>query len=208
MREFTDKKLVIASHNKGKIAEIKELFEPYGVEIVVRDDLPEPEENGSTFEENAAIKSDFFAKETGLPSLADDTGLVIPALGGEPGIHSARWAGENKDFTAAMDKIAEEIRKESYANGSPAHFVCVFSLTWPDGHKEQFRGEVHGYLTFPPRGERGFGYDPIFEPEGYGMTFGEMEPDAKHAISHRAEAFKLMIESCFPKKENDKSPSR
>lgn len=209
-RKFKEKKMVIASHNEGKVREIKKLFEPFGIEVVSGSEfnLPEPKETGKTFFENAAIKSDFFAKETGFVALSDDSGLVVPALDGAPGIYSARWAGPKKDFNIAMEKVAKEVRKVSYVNGEDAYFICALSLSWPDGHREQFEGEIHGHLTFPPRGDKGFGYDAMFEPEGYGMTFGEMEPDEKHSISHRANAFRKLIDACFQKKSNARTASR
>lgn len=208
-RKFTEKKLVIASHNEGKVREIRELLSSYDIEVIsgAEFNLPEPEETGKTFLENAAIKSDFFAKETNLPSLADDSGLVVPALGGAPGIFSARWAGEKRDFSVAIEKVKEELtNKGTLPRGQAAHFICALSLTWPDGHREQFEGRVEGSLTFPPRGKKGFGYDPIFEPEGYGMTFAEMEGDDKHSISHRADAFNQLVSACFPARNNEKSP--
>lgn len=180
--------LVVASHNKGKVREIEELLAPLGFEIkgAAELGLPEPEESGASFTENALIKARSAARVSGLPSLSDDSGLCVSALDGAPGIYSARWAGEGKDFRIAMKRVEDEM------NGNPdrrAFFVCVLAMALPGGHEETFEGRVYGTLTFPPRGERGFGYDPIFIPEGHRFTFGEMDPAAKHAMSHRAKAF-------------------
>lgn len=195
-RRFSDNKLVIASHNSGKIREIAELMAPFGVTVVSAGTLglAEPEETGTTFEANAQLKALEAAQGAGLPALADDSGLCVAALGGAPGIYSARWAGPTKDFGQAMRTIAEKLAGQ---DDRRATFVAVLALAWPDGHVETFRGEVHGTLTWPPRGTRGFGYDPIFVPEGRTETFGEMEPAAKHAISHRADAFRKLVDACF-----------
>jgi len=195
-RKFAGKKLVIASHNQGKVREIAELLRPFSVGVVSAGSLglPEPEETGTTFEANAELKAAASARASNLPALADDSGLCVVALGGAPGIHSARWAGPDKNFRAAMETI------ETKLAGQPdrrAFFVCALSLAWPDGHIETFRGEVHGTLVWPPRGNRGFGYDPVFLPDGGTQTFGEMEPAQKHAISHRAAAFRKLIDACF-----------
>lgn len=189
-------RLVIASHNPGKIREIAALVGPYGLDVVAARDLGlgEPEETGDTFEENAAIKAHAAAEGTGLPALADDSGLAVHALGGDPGIHSARWAGPDKDFRAAMERVERALGD---AVDRSAHFVCALALAWPDGHREAFRGEVHGRLVWPPRGDRGFGYDPVFVPDGHDLTFGEMDPEAKHAMSHRAEAFRRLVAACL-----------
>jgi XTP/dITP diphosphohydrolase len=197
-RAFTDKKLVIASHNPGKAREIADLLSPFGVEVVCAAalDLPEPVEDGDTFEANAAIKARAAAAASGRPALADDSGLVVEALGGEPGIHSARWAGPGKDFMAAMAQV--EAGLEGQANRR-AHFACVLALAWPDGHLETFEGRVDGSLVWPPRGEKGFGYDPIFLADGHDITFGEMEPAKKHTLSHRADAFRKLVAACFGK---------
>ncbi len=199
-RKFKENTLVIASHNQGKVREIRELLSGYNTKILSSSefDLSEPEETGSSFIENAEIKSRYTAKNTLYTSLSDDSGLVVPALDGAPGIYSARWAGADKDFNLAMKKLEEELLKKTGTNkGHKAYFVCALSLAWPDGHVENFEGYVYGTLTFPPRGNKGFGYDPIFIPDGYNMTFGEMEPEEKHNISHRAEAFKKLKDSCF-----------
>jgi XTP/dITP diphosphohydrolase len=200
-RRFADKKLVIASHNAGKVREIAELMEPFGIEVVSAGalGLPEPEEIGSTFEENAALKARAAASAAKLPALADDSGVVVPALGGDPGIYSARWAGPTKDFALAMRTVEDALTAKASAGVADrrAAFVAVLALAWPDDHVEMFRGEVHGGLVWPPRGNKGFGYDPMFVPDGYTLTFGEMDPAAKHAISHRARAFKQLVAACF-----------
>lgn len=198
-RKFDDKKLVVASHNAGKVREIRELLQPFGVEVLSSAELnlSEPVEDGNTFIANAEIKSTSATNESSLVSLADDSGLVVPALDGAPGIHSARYAfnpwKEERDFGYAMGKLNLELGNKDRR----AHFVCALSLAWPDGHVETFEGKVYGTLTWPVRGENGFGYDPMFVADGYTETFGEMQPDAKHAISHRADAFKKLIDACF-----------
>jgi XTP/dITP diphosphohydrolase len=195
-RRLAGDRLVIATHNAGKLREIAELMRPFKVEAVGAGalGLPEPEETGSTFEANAELKALAAATRANLPALADDSGVVVPALGGAPGIYSARWAGPEKDFMAAMRRIEEGLRGKADRSAS---FVAALTLAWPDGHCETFRGEIHGNLTWPPRGTRGFGYDPMFIPDGYDTTFGDMDPDAKHAISHRAVAFRKLIQACF-----------
>jgi XTP/dITP diphosphohydrolase len=189
-------RLVIASHNPGKLREIAELLAPFGIETVGAGalGLPEPDETGDSFEANAALKAHASAQGSGLPALADDSGLVVPALGGDPGIYSARWAGPGKDFALAMRKVEDGLA------GKPdrrAHFVAVLALAWPDGHCECFRGEAHGRLVWPPRGTRGFGYDPMFLHDGQSLTYGEMDPHAKHAMSHRAVAFAKLVSACL-----------
>ena len=195
-RRFTDGKLVVASHNPGKVREIGELLAPFSVEVVSAGDLnlPEPVEDGASFEANAAIKARAAARGSGLPALADDSGLAVHALGGEPGIHSARWGGPDKDFGLAMRKVNDAL---GGAADRTAHFVCNLALAWPDGHIEHFEGTVHGTLVWPPRGDKGFGYDPIFVPDGFDITFAEMDPAKKHAMSHRAEAFGQLVAACF-----------
>ena len=195
-RRFDGDRLVIASHNQGKLREIADLLRPFGVavESAAALSLPEPEETGDTFEANADLKSLAAATASGLPALADDSGVVVPALGGAPGIYSARWAGPGKDFMVAMRKVEDGLKGQ---DDRSAHFVAVLSLAWPDGHVEHFRGEVHGHLVWPPRGDRGFGYDPVFVPDGGRLTFGEMDPAEKHAISHRARAFAQLVDACF-----------
>ncbi len=188
-------RLVIASHNPGKIAEIGELLAPFGVETLAAASLalPEPEETGDSFEANARLKARLAAERSGLPALADDSGLVVPALGGAPGIYSARWAGPAKDFGAAMARVQRELGD----NDRRAVFVAALALAWPDGEVEIFRGEAPGRLIWPPRGTRGFGYDPMFVPDGGSLTFGEIEPAQKHRISHRARAFAKLVAACF-----------
>lgn len=195
-RRFAGERLVIASHNPGKVREIADLVRPYGAHVVSAGELglDEPDETGTTFAENAALKARAAAAASGLPALADDSGLVVPALGGDPGIYSARWAGPGKDFGAAMAKVEAALDGK---DDRRAHFACALAIAWPDGHAEIFEGEVHGALVWPPRGERGFGYDPIFLPDGRDLTFGEMDPDEKHRISHRARAFRLFVDACF-----------
>jgi XTP/dITP diphosphohydrolase len=194
-RRFAGGKLVIASHNPGKLVEITALLAPYRVETLgaAALGLAEPEETGSTFEANAALKAHAAAEATGLPTLADDSGLVVPALGGAPGIYSARWAGRSKDFSLAMARVHQELGDKDRI----ASFVSVLALTWPDGGEELFRGEVHGTLSWPPKGDNGFGYDPIFVPQDYTQTFGEMAPAEKYSIDHRARAFAKLVEACF-----------
>lgn len=188
-------RLVVASHNPGKVREIEALLAPHAIAAVgaAALGLPEPEETGASFEENAALKARAAAEASGLPALSDDSGLVVPALGGAPGIYSARWAGPEKDFRSAMKRVRRELGETDKA----AHFVAVLALAWPDGEVETFRGEVHGRLVWPPRGDSGFGYDPIFVPDGYDMTFGEMDPEEKHRISHRARAFEKLVKDRF-----------
>lgn len=188
--------LVIATHNPGKLAEMEDLLRPYGVKVVSAGalGLPEPEETGATFEANAALKARAAAMASGLPSLADDSGLVVPALDGAPGIYSARWAGEAKDFGPAMTRVERELGGKT---DHRAYFVAVLALAWPDGHIEMFRGEVHGNVVFPPRGTRGFGYDPIFLPTGKTETFGELAPEARMQISHRSVAFRQLVAACL-----------
>jgi XTP/dITP diphosphohydrolase len=197
-RRLTAGRLVVATHNPGKVVEIAELLQPYGIEPVAAGalGLPEPEETGATFRANAEIKARAAAIASGEPALADDSGLDVAALGGAPGIRSARWAGPDKDFRVAMKRVEEELA----AKGDPdrrARFVCALALCWPDGECAIFEGTVAGQLAFPPRGGRGFGYDPIFVPDGYDLTFGEMEPAAKHAMSHRAVAFRKFVDACL-----------
>ncbi len=188
--------LVVASHNAGKVREINDLLAPLNIAVhsAAELNLPEPEETGLTFEDNAALKARAAALGADMAALADDSGLVVPALNDAPGIYSARWAGEKKDFTAAMARIESELRAAGVEpSGATAYFVCVLALSDKQGNVQCFRGVVHGTLTFPPRGSHGFGYDPIFVAEGYDVTFGEMEPNQKHAISHRAKAFVQLI---------------
>ncbi|EMD82995.1 RdgB/HAM1 family non-canonical purine NTP pyrophosphatase [Pacificimonas flava] len=189
--------LVIASHNPGKVREIAELLGPYGVEPVSAGDLglPEPEETEDSFRGNAELKARAAALASGKPALADDSGLCVDALGGAPGIYSARWAGPDKDFGAAMQKVHDEMQQGSGTDA--AHFTCALSLAWPDNHIETFEGYVHGRIVWPPRGDRGFGYDPIFQRSGDDRTFGEIDPAKKHEISHRAAAFGQLVRACL-----------
>ena len=198
-RKLAPGKLVIASHNLGKVAEIKALLAPYGVEPVSAATLglPEPDETGTSFAANAELKARAAADLSGLPALADDSGLSVEALRGDPGIFSARWAGEAKDFGLAMRLVQQQLEAAGPEAGRDAHFVCALSICWPDGHIETFEGRIDGTLVWPPRGEHGFGYDPMFLPWGGEQTFGEMEPDAKHAISHRADAFRKLVVAVF-----------
>lgn len=207
-RKLEPGKLVVASHNKGKIREINELLGPYGFEVMsaAELDLPEPDETGVTFEENAEIKAVAAATAAGIPALADDSGFCVAALDGDPGIYSARWAGPDKDFAMAMRTIEEKL--QSLGASTPEQrrgsFVAVLCLAWPDGDKAFFRGEVEGDVVWPPRGTQGFGYDPVFQPDGHARTFGEMTSEEKHgwsgtgpALSHRARAFRLFAENCL-----------
>ena len=198
-RRFAGSRLVIASHNPGKTWEIATLLGPLGVEpqSAATLGLAEPEETGASFRANAELKARAAAASAGLPALADDSGLAVPALGGAPGIHSARWAGPDRDFGAAMRRVRRELAARGVADGAAAQFVCALALCWPDGHCATFEGTVEGVLVWPPRGSRGFGYDPMFQPHGQAQTFGEMEPMAKHAISHRAVAFRRLVAACF-----------
>jgi XTP/dITP diphosphohydrolase len=199
-RQITGR-LVIATHNKGKLAEMRDLLARYGVEAVPASELnlPEPEETGTTFAANARLKAEAAAHASGMPAFADDSGLVVDALDGAPGIYSARWAGEAKDFTMAMRRVADEVRdRGGWGEPGPlANFMCALCLAWPDGATQLFEGKVYGHLVWPPRGRNGFGYDPMFVADGHTLTFGEMEPDAKHAISHRARAFALFARACL-----------
>ena len=189
--------LVLATHNKGKLVEIADLVRPFGIEVIGAEEagLPEPEETGVTFIDNAELKARQAADLSGHPALADDSGLAVDALGGEPGIRSARWAEDasgNRDFARAMEKVEAALEAAGPDAGRDAHFVCALSLAWPDGRVESFEGRVNGTLVWPPRGQNGFGYDAMFQPIGHDLTFGEMEPAAKHAMSHRADAFRQL----------------
>lgn len=184
--------LVVASHNAGKVREIEALLAPFAIDVrsAAALGLPEPEETGQTFEENAALKARAAALGAHMAALADDSGIVVPALDGAPGIYSARWAGASKDFSQAMARVARELRASGKEpNGTAAYFVCVLALADAQGNVQCVRGEIHGTLTFPPRGEHGFGYDPMFIPHDRMETFGEMDPQEKHRISHRSRAF-------------------
>lgn len=195
IRKLAPGKLVIASHNEGKVREIGELLAHYGIETVSAKTLglPEPEETGTTFVANAELKARAAADLSGLPALADDSGLCVEALDGEPGIFSARWAGEPRDFNEAMRRVEAALAASGPDPSRDAHFVCALALAWPDGHVEWFEGRVDGTLVWPPRGDKGFGYDAMFLPDGGEQTFGEIDPAAKHAISHRADAFRQLV---------------
>lgn len=198
-------KVVIATHNPGKLTELRDLLTPCGVDAVSAGELglPEPDETGRTFIENARIKAHAATKATGLPAFADDSGLAVDALGGEPGIYSARWAGADKNFAQAMQTIEDKLRALKTSNRK-AHFVAALCLAWPDGHTEDFEARVDGTLVWPPRGDQGFGYDPMFLPDGFDRTFGEMDADEKHGLpprgkglSHRARAFVQLAQACL-----------
>jgi len=204
-------RLVIATHNKGKLAEMRELLARHGVAAVsaAELDLPEPEETGTTFAANARLKAEAAARAAGLPAFADDSGLAVDALDGAPGIYSARWAGETKDFRHAMEKVEGMLReRDAFTPASrKAHFVSVLCVAWPDGHTEEFEGKVEGTLVWPPRGAKGFGYDPMFLPDGFDQTFGEMTREQKHGLppqgqglSHRARAFVKLAEACLERR--------
>jgi len=198
IRLGTGDELVVASHNPGKVREIMELIAPFGIKTVGAAELglPEPEETGSSFAANATLKAEAAAKDSGLPALADDSGLCVAALDNAPGIYSARWAGPAKDFRLAMRRVEDELRT-SGSHDTRAFFVCALALAAPGAATEAFEGRIYGSLTFPSRGHKGFGYDPIFVPEGYRMSFGEMAPAEKHAMSHRARAFAKFVQSAI-----------
>lgn len=204
-------KLVVASHNKGKIWEINQLIQPFGLDAVSAGDLglAEPEETEPTFEGNALIKACAASEGSGLPALADDSGLEVDVLGGAPGIYSARWAGPAKDFAIAMEKVAKEVSaRDGWTGAGPrANFVSVLCLAWPDGEHRFFEGRVFGHLVWPPRGGNGFGYDPMFVPDGATETFGEMAPAEKYAISHRTRAFAAFKSGCLGPASMDGPPN-
>lgn len=197
-RRLSNTRLVVASHNPGKVREISELIAPWNLHAVSAGELnlPEPEETETTFVGNALLKARAAAKGSGLPALADDSGLCVEALGGDPGVYSARWAGPDKDFVRAMEEVHRRLQASPGAS-TAAWFVCVLAVAWPDGEEIAFEGRVDGNIVWPARGTRGFGYDPIFVPEGHQLTFGEMDPAAKHAMSHRARAFAKFVEACL-----------
>ena len=212
MRKLDTRTIVVASHNEGKIREIRDLIGPLGFEAKSAADLKfaEPEETGTTYEENARIKALASARASGLPALSDDSGLAVDALGGAPGVYTANWAERedgSRDFGMAMEKVEKALAGTGAVTSEQrtGRFVSVLCLAWPDGHTEIFRGEVEGQIVWPPRGNLGFGYDPVFQPTGYEETFGEMSAEAKHgwkpgdakALSHRARAFKLFVETCL-----------
>ena len=195
----TGETLVVASHNAGKVREIEDLVRPVGLSVVSASSLvlPEPEETGVTFAENAVIKAQAAAVAANLPALADDSGLEVDVLDGAPGIRSARWAGPDEDFAVAMQRVWDEVAKRDGASGQNprANFTCALCIAWPDGQNDVFEGKVFGHLVWPPRGDKGFGYDPMFVPDGHQATFGEMEPMQKHAMSHRAMAFARFVDA-------------
>ncbi|WP_299391662.1 RdgB/HAM1 family non-canonical purine NTP pyrophosphatase [Pelagibius sp.] len=187
-------KLVLATHNAGKYRENAELLAPYGLEVLSAGDLglPEPEETGDSFVANAVLKAKAACEATGLPAIADDSGLDVPALDGQPGIYTARWAGPGRDFMVAMERVHRELGDSPDRRGI---FVCNLSVVWPDGQTASFEGRLEGTLVWPVRGDRGFGFDPMFQPKGFDITFGEMDPAKKHAMSHRALAFAQLSEA-------------
>jgi XTP/dITP diphosphohydrolase len=212
-------RLVIATHNPGKLAEMRELLAPYGIDAISAGELglEEPEETGMTFRGNARIKAEAAAKASALPAFADDSGLAVDALGGEPGIYSARWAGPDRNFRRAMEKVEEQLRERGATSPERrrAHFVSALSVAWPDGHIEEFEAHVDGTLVWPPRGDKGFGYDPIFLPDGHTRTFGEMTSEEKHGLpprglglSHRARAFRKLADACLSRLPPAPSGSR
>ncbi len=195
---FTEGRLVVASHNAGKVTEIGDLLAPFAINIISAGalGLPEPEETGKTFVANAVLKAEAAVQGAKMPALADDSGLVVEALDGDPGIYSARWAGPERDFNKAMALVNEKLGDNPNRR---AYFISVLSLAWPDGHVDNFEGRVHGTMIWPPRGSGGFGYDPMFLPDGHDKTFGEIPYDEKQRISHRAVAFQKLIDGCFGK---------
>ncbi len=203
-RPFSEPKLVIATHNSGKMKEIKDLLSFVDTQLLSAIDLnlPVPIEDGTTFEENALIKASTIAIKTGFPSMSDDSGLCVEALGGDPGVYSADWAGPNRDFGAAINKLQNRMMNTS-SSKMGASFVCTLCIAWPDGHYEFAKGEVKGRITFPPRGNNGFGYDPVFIPfkqpsKESNFTYGEMDVEFKNNNSHRSAAFSLLLKKCFP----------
>lgn len=201
MRRFEGTALVVATHNRGKLEEIAALLEPYGVTLTSNADhgLPEPEETETTFAGNARIKAHAAARATGLPALADDSGLEIAALGGQPGVHTADWAetGQGRDFDIAMARAWAELEAVAAPEPRRAAFCCTLVLAWPDGVDAVFEGRMEGRIVWPMRGAQGHGYDPIFQPDGHTLTFGEMDRWEKNRISHRARAFAALVEGCF-----------
>lgn len=195
---------MVASHNPGKVREIKALLDEFGVSPISAADmgLPEPIEDGDTFIANAEIKALAAARATNIISLSDDSGFSVGILDGNPGIYSARWAGPEKDFSLAMQTVENKMAEKKAVDPEQrsASFICALTLAWPDGHTESFEGHIEGTAVWPPRGNNGFGYDPVFVPKGYDQTFGEMDPSAKHAMSHRSLAFKQLIDACFSTK--------
>ncbi len=202
IRKLAPGRLVIASHNAGKVREIRALLEPYGIDAVsaAELDLPEPDETGTTFLANAELKARSAADLSGLPALADDSGLCVEALGGDPGVRTANWAETadgSRDWNLAMRRVEDALAAKGPDASRAAHFVCVLALAWPDGHVAWFEGRADGSLTWPPRGKVGFGYDPVFVPLGDTRSYAELDPAEKHAISHRADAFRQLVAAVF-----------
>ena len=201
MRKFTEERLVVATHNKGKLEEISALLEPFSVSVTSAGEigLPEPAETESTFIGNARIKAHFAAKATGLPALADDSGISVDGLNGAPGVYTADWAEtpQGRDFTLAMTRTWTELEAANAPYPRTAQFRCTLVLAWPDGHDEVFEGVMPGQVVWPMRGDQGHGYDPIFQPDGFDITFGEMDRWKKNEISHRADAFRKLVKGCF-----------
>ncbi|MBR9837605.1 MAG: RdgB/HAM1 family non-canonical purine NTP pyrophosphatase [Rhodobacteraceae bacterium] len=200
-RKFEGDRLLVATHNQGKLDEITDLLKPFGVSVVGNAELglPEPEETGTTFVENARIKAHAAAQATGLPALSDDSGIAIDALGGAPGVYTADWTetGNGRDFVMAMTRAHDELLASGAARPWTARFCCTLVLAWPDGHDEVFPGVMEGQVVWPMRGDQGHGYDPVFQPQGYDITFGEMDRWEKNRISHRADAFTKFVKGCF-----------
>ena len=201
MRKFDGRQLVLASHNAGKLREITALLAPFGIEVTSAADqgLDEPEETETTFAGNARIKAHVAAKGTGLPALSDDSGIAVEALDGAPGVHTADWAEtpQSRDFVMAMEKLWTKLEEIDAPAPRRAAFCCTLCLAWPDGHDEIFEGRVEGQVVWPMRGAEGFGFDPVFLPDGETETFGEMDPEKKHGMSHRAHAFRKLVDGCF-----------
>ncbi len=202
MKKLQPGRLVIASHNEGKVREIRALLAPFGIEPVSAKslDLPEPEETGTTFSANALLKAVSACDLSGLPALADDSGLCVEALGGDPGVYTANWAETEdgtRDWDLAMRKVEDKLQAMGLNVSRAAHFTCTLAVAWPDGSDAEFEGRIEGTLTWPPRGKMGFGYDPVFVPLGEIRTFAELDPEEKHAISHRAAAFKKLVAELF-----------
>ncbi len=196
MRRFTENELVIATHNKGKVREIADLLRPYVAKFMSAGELglPEPDETGTTFIDNAILKARAAALASGKCALADDSGFTVAALNGDPGLYSARWAGPDKDFNLAMVRVHNEMGDSKDRSAS---FICALALAWPDGHVETFEGQIEGDVVWPPRGDKGFGYDPMFVPKGDVRTYAEIELAEKYKTSHRAKAFEKLVRSCF-----------
>jgi XTP/dITP diphosphohydrolase len=201
-RKLEPGRLVVATHNEGKVKELKALLEPYGFDLVSAKalDLPEPEETGTTFFFNAELKARSAADLSGLPAISDDSGICVEALGGEPGVFTADWAetGNGRDWMLAMSRVQERLEALGPEASRAAYFACVLCVVWPDGHVEHYEGRADGALVWPPRGDKGFGYDPMFVPQGYSETFAEMDPEEKHRISHRAAAFAKLRSALLP----------